>query len=205
MAAATTTGVVALLLEANRAAFPAAGRDLPPNAVKAMLQFSAVPVRESASGPELDLLTQGAGGLNGLGALALAKSLDPSRVLGSWWLATPVVESSKLGGFTLPWSRRIIWGASTLYGDAIYSNLPAWQSNIVWGNTLIWGEALVWGNTFIWGENIVTSTSFIWGESIVWGEGLLVIDGQSFVWGDTLIWGESLVWGESGLTDLAAQ
>ncbi|MCC6991801.1 MAG: S8 family serine peptidase [Acidobacteria bacterium] len=205
MAAATTTGVVALLLEANRAAFPNAGRDLPPNAVKAMLQFSAVPVMESASGPELDLLTQGAGGLNGLGALALAKSLDPSRALGSWWLATPVVESSKLGGYTLPWSRRIIWGASTLYGDAIYSNLPAWQSNIVWGNTLIWGEALVWGNTFIWGENIVTSTSFIWGESIVWGEGLLVIDGQSFVWGDTLIWGESLVWGESGLTDLAAQ
>lgn len=204
MAAATTTGVVALLLEANRAAFPAAGRDLSPNAVKAMLQFTAVAVKNSSTGVELDLLTQGAGGLNGAGALALARSLDPSRALGTWWLATPVVESSKLGGFTLPWSRRIIWGASTLYGDAIYSNVPAWQTSIVWGNTLVWGETLVWGNSLIWGENIVMSTSLVWGECIVWGDGLLIIDGQSLIWGDTFIWGESLVWGESGLTGLSA-
>ncbi len=205
MAAATTTGVVALLLEANRATFPTAGRDLPPNAVKAMLQFTAVQVRESGAGQELDLLTQGAGGLNGAGALALAKSFDPSRALGAWWLATPVVESSRLGNVDTPWSRRIIWGTSTLYGEAIYSNQPAWQSNVVWGNTLIWGETLVWGNTLIWGENVVMSTSLIWGECIVWGDGLVVIDGQSLVWGDTLIWGESLVWGESGLTGLSGQ
>lgn len=203
MAAATTSGVIALLLEANRSAFPAAGRHLPPNAVKAMLQYTAVPVADQA-GNELDLLTQGAGGLNGAGALALARSLDPSRAVGSWWLATPVVESTKLGGVDQPWSRRIIWGTSTLFGDAIYSNLPAWQSNIVWGDSFIWGESLVRGNTFIWGENVVTTTSFIWGESIVWGDDLVDIDGQCFIWGDTFIWGESLVWGESGLTGLSA-
>jgi serine protease AprX len=200
MAAATTTGVVALLLEANRAAFPAAGRDLPPNALKAMLQFSAVALNEPGPGRELDLLTQGAGGLNGAGALSLAGSLDPSRVLGTWWLATPVTESSTLGGVKLPWSRRIIWGQSTLYGDAIYTNEAAWQSNVVWGDTLVWGEALIWGDTLVWGENVVTSTTLIWGESIVWGEDLVSIDGQTLIWGDTLIWGESLVWGESNVT-----
>ncbi|WP_291984344.1 S8 family serine peptidase, partial [Luteitalea sp.] len=147
MAAATTTGLVALLLEANRVAFPAAGRDLPPNALKAMLQFSAVAVNDLDKSRELDLLTQGAGGLNGAGALSLARSLDPSRALGTWWLTMPVIESSTLGGVTLPWSRRIIWGQSALYGDAIYTNVPAWQSNIVWGNTLVWGESLIWGDT----------------------------------------------------------
>ena len=39
MAAATTTGIVALVIEANRKAFPNAGRALPPHAIKALLQF----------------------------------------------------------------------------------------------------------------------------------------------------------------------
>ncbi len=109
MAAATTTGVVALLLEANRAAFPAAGRDLPPNAVKAMLQFSAVPVRESASGPELDLLTQGAGGLNGARRPRVGQESRP--VTGTW----------QRGGWRRQWSNRASSAALPCRGAAASS------------------------------------------------------------------------------------
>ncbi len=197
MAAATTTGVVALALEANRTAFPEAGRDLPANAIKALLQFSAVSLVDAAASAEYDLLTQGAGGLNAAGAIALATALDPAATVGGRWLVSPVTESSRLGGVTVPWARRIIWGATPLYGEAVYTNAPAWQTNIVWGNTLIWGETLIWGDTLIWGENAVTANTLIWGDSIVWGEGLVTIDGQTLIWGDTLIWGEALIWGDA--------
>lgn len=197
MAAATATGVVALALEANRLAFPNAGRDLPPGALKAILQYSSVALVDPATGLELDLLTQGAGGVNAAGAMALARALDPGTRVGSVWLATAVTERSTFGGVELPWTRRIVWGATPLFGDAIYANAPAWQSNIVWGSTLVWGEALIWGDTLVWGENVVTSDALIWGESIVWGDGLVTVDGQTLVWGDALIWGEALVWGDA--------
>ncbi|HUU32572.1 MAG TPA: S8 family serine peptidase, partial [Vicinamibacterales bacterium] len=79
MVAATTTGVVALALEINRRGFPDAGRDLPPNALKAMLQYSSVAVMDPVAGVEYDLLTQGAGGLNALGAISLAGPLTRLR------------------------------------------------------------------------------------------------------------------------------
>ena len=47
MAAAVATGVVALVLEANRSANLVAGPALTPNAVKAVLQFTALPVANS--------------------------------------------------------------------------------------------------------------------------------------------------------------
>ena len=197
MAAATTTGVVALLLESNRTAFPEAGRDLPANAVKAVLQYTSVAVQEAAAGADYDLLTAGAGGINALGAITLASRLDPGAPSGTWWLTTGLDERTTLAGVATPWTRRIIWGDTVLNGQGIYANAPAWQADIVWGDTLVWGDSLVWGDLFIWGENVVSATAFVWSESVVWGDGLVTIDGQSLVWGDTLIWGESLVWGDT--------
>lgn len=202
MAAATTTGVVALMLEANRLAFPAAGRDLPPAALKAMLQYTSVAVNDPATGGEYDLLSQGAGGLNAAGALALARNLDTSKGVGKWWLSSGVDEQSALGGATLPWTRRILWGTSALYGQAVYANAAAWQNNIVWGDALVWGEslkgaALIWGDTIVWSENIVLSNALIWGEALVWGESLVSFEGQTIVWSDALIWGEALIWGDT--------
>jgi serine protease AprX len=203
MAAATTSGVVALVLESNRSVFDSAGRDLPPNAVKALLQFTSVALVDSRTQAEADLLTEGAGGLNAAGAIALARALDPGVAVGAWWLATTATESSYLGGHLWPWTRRIIWGDTLLYGHAVYANAPAWQQDIVWGDalvwgeTLVWGEALVWGDTLVWGQNVVTSTALVWGDSIVWGEGLVDIDGQTIIWGDSLVWGEALVWGDT--------
>ena len=63
MAAAVTTGVVALMIDAQKRAFGRSAK-LPPNAIKAMLQHSAFVL------PDHDVLTQGAGALNGDGAVA---------------------------------------------------------------------------------------------------------------------------------------
>jgi len=70
MAAAVASGTVALLLEANRSAHPNAPA-LTPNAVKAILQYSSLRIRDAA-GVDYDDLSQGAGSLNAAGALDLA-------------------------------------------------------------------------------------------------------------------------------------
>lgn len=203
MAAATTTGVVALVIETTRTAFPTAGRALPPSAIKAVLQYTSIAVGARSADTEADLLTGGAGALNAAGALRLAATLDPAAATGSWWLTSPVDEVSSFSFVPLPWTQRIIWGDRLLLGHAVYTNAAAWQTSVVWGDALIWGEALdgnsalLQGDTFIWGENVVTSTALIWGDAIVWGDGLVTVDGQTFIWGDTFIWGEALIWGDT--------
>ena len=87
MAAAVTTGVVAQMIHAQRKTF-GRGTSLTPNAVKAMLQYAALDLSD------YDVLTQGAGALNGDGAVALAASIDSTTAVGQWWLTEGVSETS---------------------------------------------------------------------------------------------------------------
>jgi serine protease AprX len=188
MAASVTTGVVALMIEASRTT-NAARVGLSPNAVKAILQYSAVPL------PDVDPLTQGAGSLNAAGALALAGSIDPTRPQGAWWLTTGVSPVTPLAnGETLDWSQRVHWGEGVLEGELVYVHEPAWAQAIVWGNSIIWGNSIVSGNAIVWGNTIV------WGNAIVWGNTVL---GQSagggVLYGDDADWysvmPNAIVWG----------
>jgi serine protease AprX len=79
MAAGVVSGTAALIVEANRAAFPSA--PLAPNAVKGILQYTALPVRDEQGNP-YDFLTQGAGSVNPAGAIEVASRIDPSAPLG---------------------------------------------------------------------------------------------------------------------------
>ena len=72
MAAAVTSGAVALMIDAHRASLSKTP-ELSPNTIKAVLQFTAFDV------PGADLLTQGAGALNAAGAATLAAVIDPER------------------------------------------------------------------------------------------------------------------------------
>ena len=115
MATAVTSGVVASMLGASRSTF--GETTLSPNAVKAILQYSALPL------PDHDALTQGAGGLNADGALALAASIDPTAAIEDWWLVSPVLETSDIGGEELAWSQPLFGatgscGATTSTGTA---------------------------------------------------------------------------------------
>ena len=87
MAAPIVSGIVAAMLEANRATHHDA--PLTPNAVKAILQYTAIPL------PGYDELTQGAGAVNAAGAIALAEAIDPDAPIGSNWLDTPVSPSPR--------------------------------------------------------------------------------------------------------------
>jgi len=92
MATAVGSGVVALMIDIHRDAAPHSPA-LTPNMVKAMLQYSAFAVRNDL-GFEYDPLREGAGALNGAGALTLAASVDTSAPAGTFWLQPQPLPST---------------------------------------------------------------------------------------------------------------
>ncbi|HET9196011.1 MAG TPA: S8 family peptidase [Vicinamibacterales bacterium] len=171
MAAPVVSGTIALLLQANPA--------LTPNAVKAILQYTA----EVYSG--YDPLTQGAGFLNAAGAVELARSL---------------VTSTATNGSPSSWSRSVIWGNQLIRGD-VFSTSTAWAKGVTWGDAAqtqtIVGNAprnVVWGRR-CGGDNCQEQWTIAaaYDESVVWGTNI----DQSVVWGttfgdDSVVWGTSL-------------
>ena len=171
MAAPVVSGTVALMLQANPA--------LTPNAVKAILQYTA------ESSPNYDVLTQGAGFLDAQGAVLLAQSF-----------ATTGAEPNS----TQSWSRHLIWGKRHVWGGWLLRDTPAWSPSVSWGDVNTPSTSLMgWLTTVTWGLDGSPTDAY---ESIVWGTS----DGEdSVVWGtndsgDSVVWGtsddeDSLVWG----------
>jgi serine protease AprX len=117
MAAPVVAATVALMLQANPS--------LTPNAVKAILQFTA----EDRDG--YDHLTQGAGFLNARGAVELAR-----RFAGETTSPTDPT----------PWSRHIIWANRLTSGGMLTASASAWRRDVVWGSTATAnGDAVSWG------------------------------------------------------------
>jgi serine protease AprX len=210
MAAGVASGVVALVLQNNP--------NLTPNTVKMLLQYSSIPVKND-DGTYADALTQGAGSINGSGAVTLARAIDPSQLLGQPWLTTNVTPSTTIGGQEYVWSQRMIWGNHIARGSGVITEQRiAWSLAIVWGDGLedddniVWGNLLdddniVWGNALDLDDNIVWGNNLVWGntqdddDNIVWGN---LFDDDNIVWGnfddDNIVWGNNIVWGESLLT-----
>ena len=208
MAAPVVSGVVARMLEANPS--------LTPNAVKAILQYTAAVTADA------DFLSQGAGFVNGDGAVHLASFYASAR-----------------DGDAYPsdqrWSRHITWGNRRVSGGVLQPWGSAWSANIIWGSAgdnIIWGSAcrtsdcdnIIWGSTrdniiwgsagdnIIWGssdDNIIWGSSddnIIWGSNVVWGSACDGRDCDNIIWGsvdpgDNIIWGsngENIIWGSGG-------
>jgi serine protease AprX len=241
MSSAVVSGLIAVMIEANNhgnyqrwqdaqallkrnqrtSTYPGAPL-LTANAIKAMLQYSATPLRD-ANGVTYDALVQGAGEVNGLGALTLAYFADTTKPAGSFWLATTFPAVSPYGGIDETWSQSVIWGTRLIGGSSIVElKQAAWGDNIVWGtgemDNIVWGtfskddDNIVWGtmlggDNIVWGtslflgnayfgDNIVWGTSMNWDDNIVWGTNLLgVFDGDNIVWGTMSSFGDNIVWG----------
>jgi serine protease AprX len=188
MATAVTSGVVAQVLEAHRSAHPY-DPALTPNVTKAVLQYTALNVRNDA-GVEYDPLRQGRGALNGKGAIDLGRRLDTSRPQGSFWLTTTPEPFTTIGGEPHAWSQSVIWGADVISGNTIDVNQTAWASSVIWGANVVWGQSVIWGANVVWSDPQSWSTSVIWGANVIGAS-----NGSSVIWGasgstaDTTAWG----------------
>ncbi len=195
MSAPVVTGAVALMLQANPS--------LTPNAVKAILQYTA-------EHHGYDPLTEGAGFLNALGAVQLAK-----------YLLSPTANYPDTTG----WSRRIIWGNQLVRGGRLTPDANAWANDVVWGASATpGGQSIEWGvkcvdaactSTTPWRLGQTFAVNVIWGQTCggsdcetAWTGSVygLADEGDTVVWGtadegDTVVWGTSdedtVVWGTS--------
>ncbi|MGH9346106.1 MAG: S8 family peptidase [Vicinamibacterales bacterium] len=169
MAAPVVSGTIALMLEANP--------HLTPNAVKAILQYTAQ-VREGE-----DFLTQGSGLLNARGAVRLARFwANPEGGLGE--MADPI------GGQSAEWGRHLIWGNYRLSGGVPLPGTNAWAVGLTWGATSsLSGGRVVWGAESL--DNIVWT---MLDDNIVWG----FDDGDNIVWSmdENIVWSmdDNIVW-----------
>ena len=191
MSAPMVSGSVALMLQANPR--------LTPNAVKAILQYTAQLY------PGYDALTQGGGFLNTKGAVQLAQFFATAQ------------EGSRMP-IAPTWSAQILWGSQRLRGGVIRPNANAFQVDTVWGAAAdADGDNIVWGtlrtshtDNIVWGTfDRLDEDNIVWGtlrnddgDNIVWGT---VKDGDNIVWGtaadaDNIVWGtasggDNIVWG----------
>ena len=199
MAAPIVTGTIALMLEANPS--------LTPNAVKAILQYTAEVVEGESP------LAQGAGLLNTEGAVRMARFFDdPSAGIGA---AVDTIEAEDVR-----WSRQIIWGNYRVTGGVPLPGANAWEPGIVWGAMKAdHGEPIVWGARTldaggVYGtsgrDNIVWATggrdNIVWAtggrDNIVWATG----GRDNIVWAtggrDNIVWAtggrDNIVWATGG-------
>ena len=202
MAAPVVSGTVALMLQANPS--------LTPNAVKAILMYTA----QQRAG--YNALTEGAGFLNTLGAVRLARfyaTAQPGQ-------AMPVQKM---------WSKHILWGNHMIKGGYLDPSANAYQLGVNWGvartdtnDNITWGslcdaddcDNITWGSSaednMTWGSECSDTTC----DNITWGSTVVGYD-ANVVWGgdcggadcDNITWGSStgdssnVVWGSSDEKD----
>jgi serine protease AprX len=196
-------GTVALMLQANPA--------LTPNAVKAILQYTAQLY------PGNSFLAQGAGFLNARGAVQLALSFASSQTS-----AAPSPPE---------WGSQLIWGNHRLQGGQLTPDANGWAVDVVWGaaktpdgQNVTWGVVCSTGNCAaggsgwgIWDASCsdASCSSVVWGgansENVVWGSTCGGADCQTRTWSTsddgTVVWANSasaddtVVWGNSAGSD----
>jgi serine protease AprX len=181
MATAVTTGSIALMLEANRSAnnYPARP-SLTPNAVKAIIHYTSVDIRDNA-GIEYNPLRAGAGALNTKGAIDFSRAIDTSTAKGRWWLTSTPNPWTTIGGETLVWNKGVIWGDAIMWGTTANVNEAAWGTAIMWGtNNTSWTSAIMWGTNVVW------TNPESWANAIMWGTNTIGQDnGSAIMWGTT--------------------
>jgi hypothetical protein len=183
----------------------AAATALAPNAIKAILQYTATPLDARAGSP--DALTQGAGAINAPAAIAAARAIDASTALGDDWFDGMLVPRfTVFDGETWAWNSSIMWRDAPVSGDTLLElNRSAWTSLVDWGQpiewdadvlrlpSIVWDSASSWASNLVWGIDLVGTTkdqTFTWGEvedpaRTVWGDlATKPTGGQTFCWGD---------------------
>ena len=139
MATGVATGVVALMLEAYEDDADYDAPPLTPNAVKAAMQYTAFGVRNDLGLP-YDILHQGAGGLNGKGAIQVARSINTKAAPGTPWLTSIPSPYSTIGGEAVAWNQTVIWGSTggMTQGNAAWANMnPGVTAGMTFGVAIV--------------------------------------------------------------------
>jgi subtilisin family serine protease len=171
-ATAVTTGVVALMLQANPA--------LTPDTVKCRLLASAAPAVTSSGTLAYSVFQQGAGFINAVRAVNSTQTGCANQGLniaadlaGSQHFGGPANQDANGNYYVMNMSGSN-WGAAQP-GDGLtwstgypWDQGYDWSSGYVWANAYAWSKGYVWSNAYAWSKNYAWSKAYAWSKSVPW-------------------------------------
>jgi serine protease AprX len=182
-AAAVTSGVVALMLQAEPS--------LTPDEVKCKLMASASPAVAPAGTLAYSVFEQGAGLINagsavnttaaGCANVGLNISAD---LAGTAHFGGPANEDSS-GNYYIMNMGASVWGTA-LAGDGL-----TWSAAFPYGNGYTWSEGYVWSSGYVWSKGYLWSKNVAWTTGVTWSAG--------YTWSQSVPW-----WGTTGAANAAA-
>ncbi len=198
MAAPVVAGAAAVLLQQNP--------NLTPNLVKAILMYTAQPIKG------FNTLEQGAGELNVDGAVRLTRliktTLPTSNGTALLTTALPSAQSSVINGQTCNWSKGVITNYGFLNGNEL---MTKWQG--MYANGIILGDAtsivsgqLTQSTTLTTSKvtlynGAITNNGIILGDGTLFASGIILGDGtslgQGIILGDGTILGDGIILGDA--------
>ena len=180
MAAGVTSGIVALMMEANRQShaqpleeLQAESQDQPPvpgsgsgfssgfssgrASTLALAPNAIKAILQYTSTPldaragSPDALTQGAGAINAPAAIAAARAIHANTALGDDWFAGTLPRFSIYGGEAWSLNASITWRDTPISGDALLElDRSAWTSSVDWGQPIEWDADVLPQPSVVW-------------------------------------------------------
>jgi hypothetical protein len=171
-AAAVTSGVVALMLQANPS--------LTPDNVKCRLMASARPAVNSNGTLAYSVFQQGAGLINAVTAVSSTATgcanvgLNVAADLaGTQHFGGPANQDSN-GNYYIMNMAGSTWGASQpadgYTWSSAYSSAEgySWSEGYAWSQAYSWSQAYAWSQGFSWTKGFSWSKGYSWSKSVSW-------------------------------------
>ena len=172
MAAAVTTGVVALMLQSDPS--------LAPDDVKCRLLASARPAVTSAGTLAYSVFQQGAGLINAVSAVNSSATGCANRGLniaadlaGTQHFGGPANEDAN-GNYYIMNMAGSSWGGSQpndgYYWSTAYNGSAGytWSEGYSWSQTYPWNQAYTWNSGYLWSKGYTWSAGYLWSKSASW-------------------------------------
>src|ERR1700677_1400038 len=166
MAAAVTTGVVALMLEADPA--------LTPDNVKCRLLASAHPAVTSNGMLAYSVFQQGAGLINAVSAVNSSQTGCANRGLnvaahlaGTQHFGGPANEDAN-GNYYVMNMAGSTWGSSTTSDGYSWSTAYNGADGYTWSAGYVWSQAYSWNQAYAWTNGYTWAQGYMWAKSVPW-------------------------------------
>jgi serine protease AprX len=183
-AAAVTSGVVALMLQANPT--------LTPDTVKCRLLSSASPAVTSTGALAYSIFQQGAGLINAVNAVSTStigcanQGLDVAADLaGTAHFGGPANEDASGNYYVMDM-------ASSTWGTPVSGDGYTWNKNYMWTKGYTWTQGYTWTNGYTWTKAYTWNKSYNWTQGYTWNKG--------YTWTKDLPW-----WGTTGSSNTVAK
>jgi serine protease AprX len=199
VAAAYSTGIAALMLDANP--------DLTVNLTRYVLLLTAIKLKQP------HLLEQGNGLVNAKTAVDVVAALDvQTRSFGSsplpyWdldgeevWAGGAFAFADKVyfgpqvdAGSAEFWGSGVEWPEQVLVTDqVIWIDQAFWPDQVIWIDQVYWTDQVIWIDQALWTDQVIWVDQAAWTDQVIWIDQAIWTD--QVIWVDQVLSGDQVIW-----------